>query len=116
MREELFRTVYVATPVKHRDMYNHVTIHGYEDLRTYKTLVVEGAVQGQIHQFGYTPEGDLEVAFKGKKRENIACEDGLWIDAEPVADEEGRYQNPPYAVKSSRSLNDRRVYSAKAVF
>lgn len=116
MREELYRTIYIASPQKHRDSYNHVNIKGYEDLRAYRTLVVEGAVKGQIHPFGYEPEGEVEAAFKGFKRENIACEDGLWLDAEPVADENGLYQNPPYEIKSSRSLHDRRVYSAKKVY
>lgn len=116
MREELYRTVYVASPKKNRDMYNHVTVEGYEELRRYRTLVVEGAVKGQIHPFGYTSEGDVEIAFRDDKRENIACEDGLWLDNAPTAGDGGLYQDPPYIVTSTRSLHNRRVYAAKAVF
>lgn len=116
MREELFRVIYVASPRKHRDAYNHVSVAGYENLRVYRTLVVEGAVKGQIHPFGYEPDGELEMVFKGFKRENIACEDGVWLDAEPVPNADDLYTNPPYEVKSTRSLNDRRVYSAKKVY
>lgn len=110
MREELYRTFYVARPKKTRDMYGHVTVSGYENLRTYQTLVVEGAVRGSVEVFGYTPSGDLEILFTDDKREDIRDEDGVWLtEPEPS---NGLYQSPAYIIKSSREFNGRRVYSA----
>lgn len=110
MREELYRTFYVASPKKTRDMYGHVTVSGYENLRTYKTLVVEGAVRGSVEVFGYTPSGDLEILFTDDKREDIRDEDGVWLN-EPEPSN-GLYQSPAYIIKYSREFNGRRVYSA----
>ena len=112
MRDELKTTIWVVSPKKVKDNFNHVHISGYENLRTYQALVVSGNESESIERYGLLPTNRLQVLFMDESvKEDIASEDGLYIEA-PTPGEGGMYSDPTFLVDQLHRFRHIRVYTA----
>ena len=112
MRDELKSTIWIVSPVKVKDNFNHVHISGYNNLRTYEALVVSGNESESIERYGLLPTNRLQILFMDDSvQEDIAIEDGLFIEA-PTPDEGGTYSDPTFLVENRHQFRHIRVYTA----
>ena len=112
MRDELRSSIWIVSPVKVKDNFNHVHISGYNNLRTYEALVVSGNESENIERYGLLPSNRLQILFMDESvQESIAPEDGLYL-TEPTAGDGGAYSNPEFLVDHAHRFRHIRVYTA----
>jgi len=112
MRDELKSTIWVVSPKKVKDNFNHVHISGYENLRTYEALVVSGNESESIERYGLLPTNRLQILFMDESvNEDISQEDGLYMTA-PSAGESGLYSDPEFLVDNLHRFRHIRIYTA----
>lgn len=112
MRDDLKKTIWVASPKKVKDNLNHVHISGYEKLRTYSALFVTGNESLDIERYGLLPTNRVQILFMDdSEHEVIGQEDGIYTSP-PTASESGLYGEPEFIVDHIHNFRHIRIYTA----
>ena len=113
MRDELKSSIWVASPKKVKDNFNHVHISGYENLRTYEALVVSGNESESIERYGLLPTNRLQILFMDESvQESIASEDGIYLAEPTLGEGETLYSDPEFLVDQLHRFRHIRIYTA----
>ena len=113
MRDELKSSVWVVSPKKVKDNFNHVHISGYENLRTYEALVVSGNESESIERYGLLPTNRLQILFMDESvQESIASEDGIYLAEPTLGVGETLYSDPEFLVDQLHRFRHIRIYTA----
>ena len=112
MRDELKKTIWVASPKKVKDNLNHVHITGYENLRVYSALFVTGNEGIDIERYGLLPSNRVQILFMDdSEHESIGQEDGIFTKR-PTENESGLFSDPEFIVDHIHQFRHIRIYTA----